>query len=184
MEHLTHNPPARTFRAEIREATKSLEVQDWSSIDRAYGTCPPVYPRIRWLGHDHEYSSYLHDIDYDPQPMTVVFLNLYGTEWDVESPIKSHDLRYMHPSLKELEDTDVIRQIAAFVQSWLFFGLLEAISERPISVSYLVRLCEDHIEWIYTRNLPSLLEAWKKQLSLLDDEARGSKLRQAQTCTI
>jgi hypothetical protein len=93
----------------------------------------------------------------DPQAMTAVFLNLYGPEWNIDSPIKSQDLRYMHPSVTELEDTDMARQLAAFVQSWLFFGLLEAISRRPISVSYLVRLGEDHTEWLYTRHLLSLL---------------------------
>lgn len=184
MEHLTHQPLARTFRAEIRDAARPLEVRDWSSKDHEYGTCPPVYPRIRWLGHRHEDSSYLHGIDPDPQPMSAVFLNLYGPDWDIDSPIKSQDLRYMHPSLSALEDTDVFPRIAAFVQAWLFFGLLEAISERPISVSYLVRLGEDSIEWLYTRNLPALLEAWIRQLSSLDDEVRDSKLRQARACAI
>jgi hypothetical protein len=43
----------------------------------------------------------------------------------------------MHPSLEALGDADVVRQITAFVQAWLFFGLLEAASERPIAVSIL-----------------------------------------------
>ena len=183
MEHLTHQPPARTFRAEIRDAAGPLEVHDWCSKD-ACGTCPPVYPRIRWLGHCHEDSSYLHGANPEPQPMSTVFLNLYGPEWDIDSPVKSQDLRYMHPSLKALEDADVVRQIAAFVQAWLFFGLLEAVSERPISVSYLVRLGDDNATWLYTRNLPALLEAWKRQLSSLDDDARDSKFRQARACAI
>jgi hypothetical protein len=185
MEHLTHQPDARTFHAEIRDSARyPLEVRDWPSKDSEYGTCPPVYPRIQWLCHGHEESSYLNGDDLTPQPMDAVFLDCYGPDWDVESGLKSQDLRCVHVALKELEDSEIVHQVAAYVQSWLYFGLLEAISEQPISVSYLVRTGEDNTEWLYTRNLSALLEAWKRRLCSLDNEVRESKLRQARACAV
>jgi hypothetical protein len=185
MEHLIYQPSKRTFHSEIRDAAKSpLEVQDWSLKDREYGICAPAYPRIRWLSHPHEDSSYLNSVDPVPLPVNVVFLDRYGPDWDVESILKSEDLRCAHTLLRDLEDSEVILRITAYVQSWLYFGLLEAISERYISVSYFVRTGEDNVEWLYTRNLPAFLEAWRRRLSSLDNEARDSKLRQARDCAI
>jgi hypothetical protein len=184
MEHLTYQPSKRTFHSEIRDAAKSLEVHDWCLKDSEYGICLPACPRIRWLSHPHEDSSYLNSVDPAPQPMNVVFLDCYGPDWDIESALKSQDLRCAYTVLRDLEDAEVVLQIAAYVQSWLYFGLLEAISERHISVSYFVRTGEDNVEWLYNRNLPAFLEAWKRRLSSLDNEARDSKLRQARDCAI
>jgi hypothetical protein len=172
MEHLIYQPSKRTFHSEIRDAAKSpLEVRDWSLKDSEYGICAPAYPRIPWLSHPHEDSSYLNGVDPVPQPMNVVFLDRYGPDWDVESVLKSEDLRCAYTPLRDLDDSEVILRITAYVQPWLYLGLLEAISERHISVSYFVRTGEDNVEWLYSRNLPAFLEAWKRRLSSLDSAA-------------
>jgi hypothetical protein len=137
MEHLIYQPFKRTFHSEIRDAAKfPLEVQDWSLKDSEYGICAPAYPRMRWLSHPHEDSSYLNSVEPVPLPMNIVFLDRYGPDWDVESILKSEDLRCAYTLLRDLEDSEVILQITAYVQSWLYFGLLEV---RNVPVNYAVR---------------------------------------------
>ncbi|KIX02571.1 uncharacterized protein Z518_08512 [Rhinocladiella mackenziei CBS 650.93] len=185
MEHLIYHPSPRTFRAEIRDGASSpLEVTDWTLRDRLYGSCAAVSPRIPWLGHDHCGSSYLHSVDYKPMPIDIAFRDEYGRDWNIEEMLDHQDIYCAHSSLKELDVHEAVYSTAAFIQAWQYFGLLEAIFATPIYHSYLTRFSpdEDGKEWIYSRNLGTLLELWKRRLDGIEDDFRETTLRQARDC--
>ncbi|KIW67605.1 hypothetical protein PV04_06843 [Phialophora macrospora] len=159
-----------------------LEVTDWSLRDRLYGTCPPADPQILWLGHDHVQSSYLHSPDFEPLPMTLMFRDFYGTDWDTENTLSRHDIHRSHPSLKVLNVSDAAAATAAYIQSWLYFGLLEAICGRAISVSYLTRSGHGGQDWMYSRNLGILLATWRRGLDAAEPGAQEATLHEARDC--
>ncbi|KAK0509938.1 hypothetical protein JMJ35_007332 [Cladonia borealis] len=185
MEHLLYNPTPRGFRAEVRAAAIGpLAISDWASYEQHHGMCPPVSPRFPWLGHDHVGSSHYHQHETQFQPMSLAFHELYGPEWDFDEVFRSRDIRRAHTSLEEMDPSEATRRTAAFVQSWLFFGLLESIFARPIPTSYMVRTGSDGEAYLYTRTLPALLEAWARRLTVVEAEYRDVALRKARECAV
>ena len=185
MEHLLYNPTPRGFRAEVRAAaTGPLAISDWASYEQHHGICPPVSPRFPWLGHDHAASSHYHQNETQFQPMAVVFYELYGPEWDLDEMNHSRDIRRAHTSLQGMDPSEATRRTAAFIQSWLFFGLLESICARPIPTSYMVRTGSDGEACLYTRTLPVLLEAWARRLTVVEAEYRDAAFRKARECAV
>ena len=185
MEHLLYNPTPRGFRAEVRAAaTGPLAISDWALYEQHHGTCPPASPRFPWLGHDHAGSSHYHQRETQFQPMSLAFYELYGPDWDLDEIIRSCDIRRAHPSLQGMDGSEATRRTAAFIQSWLFFGLLESICARPIPTSYMVRTGSDGEACLYTRTLPVLLEAWARRLQVVEAEYREAALRKARECAV
>jgi hypothetical protein len=184
MEHLTYNPSPRAFRVEVRAATKDpLDVSDWTIYDRQHGDCPPIHPGVLWLGHDHAASSYYQSAQYEPEPVLTIFNDFYGQDWKIEDTLDTQDVRGAHPSLKENE-ASTARLTAAFIQSWLYFGLLESVCGRPIPVSCMVRKGSDGRDRLYSRILPVLLEVWTKSLQVIEADFREEALCQARECAI
>ena len=185
MEHLTYNPTPRAFRVEVRAATHGpLDVPDWTIHDRQHGDCPPITPGVLWLGHDHTASSYYHSAQYEPAPVLTIFRDFYGEEWNIEEMLETRNMQAAHPSLREKENSESVHDTAAFVQSWLYFGLLESICGRTIPVSCMVRKGRDGRERIYSRLLPVLLEVWTRSLQVIEADFREEALRQARECAI
>ncbi|GKU11333.1 unnamed protein product, partial [Fusarium langsethiae] len=185
MEHLIYNLSARSYRREIRAATNGpLDIDDWDMYDKQYGTCPSTSCRISWLGHDHAASSYYHSSENGPQPPQHAFINLYGMEWSLDNVFSQHDMRLAHPMLHEVDTETAVHRVAAFIQSWLYFGLLEAIVEMPISSSFMVRTGDDGKKYLYSRTLPLILGMWTRWLYTLSSEARDSNFRMARDCAV
>ena len=186
MEHFIYNPGPQSLRAEVRAAAQGdFEISDWLQYDESHGYCPPAVPRISWLGHDHSNSSYYHGrYDAEELQMLPVFKDLYGKDWRFHRFLETSNIRDMNASFRSqtTSEEEHSRQTAAFLQSWLYFGLLEAILSRSISTSYLVRATEDGQTWIYSRNLPVLLEVWMKRLETLPEHVKDQKLREARAC--
>jgi hypothetical protein len=111
-----------------------------------------------------------------------MFRDFYGTDWDTENTLSSHDIHRSHPSLKDLSVSDAAAATAAYIQSWLYFGLLEAICGRAISVSYLTRSDHGGQEWMYSRNLGILLTAWRRGLDAAENEVQEAALHEARDC--
>ncbi|EXJ80890.1 hypothetical protein A1O3_07178 [Capronia epimyces CBS 606.96] len=196
MEHLIYNPSPRALRAEIRHLQVSagpLQVPDWELYDRLYGECQSVEPRVAWLGHNHYESSYLQNSQgqnqNQPLPMQLMF-DEYGRDWDVEAVLDQNDIYAAHPSLRDRDPDVVVSSIAAFIQAWLYLGLLEAICAKPILPSYCVRGGHDdqgrhgheHQQWLYSRNLGILLETWRRGLDGVEADFRDATLRAARIC--
>ena len=185
MEHLTYNPTPHAFLNEVRAATKDpFDVSDWTMYDRQHGDCHPLTSELLWLGHDHAASSYYHSAQYEPQPMLTIFRDFYGEEWKIEEMLETHNIQAAHPSLKENEASESVRLTAAFIQSWLYFGLLESVCGRPIPISCMVRKGSDGRDQIYSRILPVLLEVWTRGLQVMEHDFRDEALRQAKECAI
>lgn len=185
MEHLIYNPSTRSYRRETRAATNGpLDVDDWKLYDQQYGACPSTSWPISWFGHDHAASSYYHSPENKPQLPQSGFVKLYGMEWSLDDVFSQHDVRLAHPILREVDMEEAVYQLAAFIQSWLYFGLLEAIVGMPISSSFMVRTGDDGNAYLYSRTLPVLLDIWTRWLYTLSSEARDSNFRMARDCAI
>ena len=111
--------------------------------------------------------------------MSLVFFELYGPERDFGEIFRSRDIRQVHVSLQEMDPLEATRQMAAFIQSWLYFGLFGSICARPIPASYMVRTGSDGEAYSYIRTLPILLEAWARCFLAVKAEYRDETQRKA-----
>ena len=141
-------------------------------------------PGFPWLGHNHVDSSYYHRHENAYQPISTAFQVHYGPEWNLNEMIESRNIRRAHSSLQAMDMTEATYQTAAFIQSWLYFGLLESILSRPIPTSYMVRISSDGKACLYSRTLPILLEVWYRRLSVVEADFRDEALRKARECAV
>ena len=116
--------------------------------------------------------------------MSLAFYELYGLGWNFDEMFHSRNVRRAHTSLYGMNRSEATRRTAAFVQSWLFFGLLESICARPIPTSYMVRTGSDGEACLYTRTLPVLLESWARRLTVVEAEYRDAALCKARECAV
>ncbi len=166
MEHLIYSPDARTFRSDIRNLDKLLSgKEDIEWFEMVNRSVDAVEPCIKWLEHDHEGSSYFSSQageSNDRMESMDLFVESYALGWN--DPSTSKDLRKAHGSLVSLSEDEASHRIAAFVQAWLFFGLLEGICKIAIPSSLLLRNDGAGTNFLYTARLPALLEWWKRRL--------------------
>lgn len=116
--------------------------------------------------------------------MMVAFVNMYGPDWDIEALFKHVNIRLGHPALRELDASEAVRRTAAFIQAWLYFGLLEAIIAKPISSTYMIRADGNCTEYLYSRTLPVLLGFWAKRLLMIETEFRETALQLTRECAL
>ncbi|KAI9150818.1 het protein [Paramyrothecium foliicola] len=185
MEHLAYNPSPRRYRHEVRAAMSgSYEVRDWGLYEMHHGALTPLKHRTHWLGHEHTASSHYHQTPDLPQPPQSTFRDLYGPDWNIEEMTEKRDMRAAHPALRTLQVSEATHQTAAFIQSWLYFGLLESIIARPIHISYLTRTDADGDTHLYSRTLPIILDAWIKGLYSVEVHFRVQTLQAARECSL
>ncbi|KAK7962834.1 Het domain protein [Apiospora aurea] len=142
MEHLFWyaNSPEET-KAACRESTLAA---DWNDLQEP--PPPLVDPKTPWLGFDHDSLPFVQLADYP----TAAGFNLHE--------IWCSELRQAHGTFQGLTSENIGDRASAFLQSWLFFGLLESVVDKKIRISYFTR---DHDEktYLYTRNLHFCLQS-------------------------
>jgi hypothetical protein len=116
-------------------------------------------------------------------PMKTAFNDMYAPDWDVEEMIEKGDIEAGHPTLEQVDATEAVRRVAAFLQAWLYFGLLEAVIAAPISTTFLTRADTDGIVYLYSRMIPVLLTAWTKRLGAMAEDAANGSLSAAIICS-
>jgi hypothetical protein len=158
MEHLFFVPdfdnPSETVFA-YRNDTLST---DWTEYATLLDHIPPVTP---WLGFAH-----------NDMPITLV-LDDYpeAAGWNINSLWNGH-LREAHCNLKELDGRTIANEAASFIQSWLYYGTLEAVVGKKIQVSYMMRPNKHGQEVIYSRNLHFCLQAKVFEIRLASTHQR------------
>ena len=115
--------------------------------------------------------------------MMTAFVNMYDPDWDIDGMIEKRDTELGHLSLKQLGATEAARRTAAFIQSWLYFGLLEAVIAAPISSTYMIRAGTDGTLYHYSRMVPVLLTAWAKKLATTAEDSPEETLETAIRCS-
>lgn len=176
MEHLFFHPSEERMRIESHSAVLSdFYERDWVKLATHTDLVPHVTPTTRWLGFKHQMHR---DEEWIPLQRD---LNLYPVVrgWSIFQAWDRGDLRKSHPSLEDesLSPTIVGECFSAMIQSWLYFGLLEAVTGKWLDVSYLVRPDETGRIVLYSRNLCFALYAWTRRLQELDAEPRAAELK-------
>jgi hypothetical protein len=178
MEHLFFHASDERVLLEVSSAQFSdILERDWAALARNTEVMPHVRPTTEWLGFEHNRGrdQELLQVQYD--------LNMYPEirGWHMQQAWDNGDLRQAHISLQDLSLTPVAvgRRVASMLQSWLYFGLLEAIVGKWVDVSYLVRPDEAGALLLYSRNLPFVLYAWLRKLKNLPVEERQADLDRA-----
>lgn len=115
--------------------------------------------------------------------MMVAFYEMYGTDWDIDGMIANRDIKTGHPSLDHVDAEVAARRVAAFIESWLYFGLLETVTGVPISSTYMVRAGADGVDYLYSRMLPVLLQTWAKDLNTMGEDVAGETFEAAIECS-
>ncbi|RDW64596.1 hypothetical protein BP6252_10247 [Coleophoma cylindrospora] len=177
MEHLFLEVEDIVFATETADAANAIMLRD----DRAghkESLVSPVPPFTKWLGFDHDGSS-------DPSFSLPRDLALYPVTrgWNVELMWDKGDLRQGHAAFDDQTDPAFIgKQVAAMLQSWLYFGFLESIIGKPVHTSYFLRYDIVGNRYIHSGNLGFALMAWKvagwrateaERLEMLDNSLRN-----------
>ena len=95
MEHLIHKTSARGSRTEIRNVVEYLGVHGSRLKQDGDDECPPVHPRIPWLGHNHANSSFFRAQVTSDELVEEIFRDYCGPDWDLERALEEKDLE-MH----------------------------------------------------------------------------------------
>lgn len=175
MEHLFFHTSDERVGMEVSSARFSDVLErDWAALARNTEVLPHVAPTTEWLGFEHERGR-------DQEMLPVQHdLNMYPTirGWHMQQVWESGDLRQAHPSLQDehLSPSAVGQRVASMLQSWLYFGLLEATIGKWVDVTYLVRPDESGVPLLYSRNLPFALYAWLGKLRDLPADERQADL--------
>ena len=176
MEHLFCDPEEGELQLQ------AIAIRNTDVLDRGWEDAPPLthqhtWPIFPWMGFDHDnkpngqfWSAYK---DYP---------RLRG--WDVFRSIDKGSLHlYTHPIFLDSTATDVekIQTFSMMMQSWTTIGLVEAICEKSVKVSYLTRL-PDGVERAFdTRNLTFLLYGEARKIEELQGTERRRRLDSMQT---
>ena len=108
----------------------------------------------------------------------------YGVGWNIDEVFRTRQVQQAHSSLQDLDLSEAIRCTAAFIQSWLYLGLLESICARPIPTSYMVGIGSDGSAYLCSRMLPVLLQTWTRSLLVVEAGSRDQTLRSARECAL
>lgn len=161
MEHLFFNADKESTVNRVTAAYLSDIIEDdWTDIRHEFRKLPHVQPTTTWLGFQHDPVSGQPEDRPPVQKDLTDYAKIRG--WNIERVWDDFDLRKAHSSFSE-EKTDssiVAHRLAAMVQSWLYFGLLEAITGKMLHTSYLVRPDSSGRLLLYSQNLAFLLQAW------------------------
>ena len=113
-----------------------------------------------WLAFDHDGSE---EHGYSVQLNIEDYPRIRG--WSIGQAWSTGILRHAHPSLEgdSMAPEEVGQQVAAMIQSWLFFGLLEAVLEKRVRTSYFLCKDETGVPCIHSENLVYVLLAWHIQ---------------------
>ncbi|EXJ92163.1 hypothetical protein A1O3_00713 [Capronia epimyces CBS 606.96] len=179
MEHLFFSPTEQAMAIESNAAfLAEVHDRDWSaSLASNQDLMPHIAPTTPWLGFDHQRER---DKEWIPIQRD---LNQYPVVrgWTILQAWDRGDLRKAHPSLRDptLSPCDVGERVASMIQSWLYFGLIEAIVGDWVDVSYLARPDSSGRMLLYSRNLVYLMYAWLRRLQELTAESRAIALHNA-----
>ena len=126
---------------------------------------PPVEPATKWLNFSHD------DSRSEKWPLQLDLANYPKIRgWDVESWWEKGDLRRAHSSLssEKMSAFSVGQQVAAMVQSWLYYGFLEAVLGKTVSTSYLLWHDSDGQPYLHSDGLAFAFMAWKIEIWQMD----------------
>ena len=167
MEHLFYSASVSRAYDVTNAFHGSTLSTDWATQRDVVPFSPPLTP---WLGFDHDTGNGQFSSE------TQEYARHRGWE---PGKIWEGSLCESHACLKASDSKAVASAIAAMLQSWLYFGLLESIIEKHVHVSYLVRTDGAGKEYIFTQNLHACLQAWVFKLRLIDEKAKPDVHHQA-----
>ena len=126
---------------------------DWYSDEVKKFAISPVEPFTEWLGYNYDNSE---------DQAVGLELDTYAKQrgWNFEAIFRGN-LRAAHHSLAD-EGVDlrmVGRRVAAFVQGWLYIGLLELMLEKRVRMSFVTQT-HDGTLYINSQNVLPFLEAY------------------------
>ncbi|KAF4537847.1 Het domain protein [Lasiodiplodia theobromae] len=181
MEHLFLDVSLDVGQEKILGALKDLPLKETDPQSKLT-LVPPVKPFTRWFGYDHDAGAPLNNGEpHKPQPFWG-YAKKRG--WDL-APIfdkAGGHLARSHPSLQVPGMTCQLmsQRVAAFLQSWLYFGFIESFVWIPIHTSYLLRRDPaTGYQYIHTGNLNFILMIFKALAESKDDLERKKKLTRA-----
>jgi len=145
MEHLVFQPDVEDPSETVSACRATVLETDWSRYDSLLDFVPPETP---WLGFTHNQIPLQTSLQEYP----------VASGWNA-ARLWNGDLRHGHHSLGGLDNRHIGQLAASFLQSWLYYGLLETIVGKKIHVSYLMRQNPRGEEMLYTRNLHFCLQA-------------------------
>jgi hypothetical protein len=155
MEHLVYIPA----HTQGPKAVLQAHILDEGSIPSA-DEVEAVEPVTPWLGFAHDEKN-------------LGPFHMYGPSsgWRLEK-VWDGELRHSHDSLSTLPSDQVAERVAALLQSWLYFGLLEAFVDKKVKISFMTKRRPSTSTVLYSKNLCHALQGRVFQLRSNDDKAK------------
>ena len=127
---------------------------------------PSIDPTTEWLSFDHDNREGL-------EPISLADFHAYlpSRGWDVQS-IWQGKLNQAHPSLAGVSAEQASQLVAAALQSWFTFGLLESALRKRVPVRNLVIANNK----LYTLRLAIYFRGWECSATILLKDASEQKL--------
>lgn len=156
MEHLFVALDDRTMASKIAEACNSRVLRE-DDPNTKTSLVAPVQPFTEWRGFDHDGPD-------DGKPLVQNNLADYPKVrgWTIDLIWDEGELRKAHPSLEDetVSGTAVGEHVAAMIQSWLYFGFLEAFLGKRVHTSYFLRIDETGMQYLHSGYLGFALYVW------------------------
>ena len=74
-------------------------------------------------------------------------------QWSIDEMDLCCDIRRFPFSLQAVDVLEATHRTAAFIQSWLYWGILQSILSRLIPTSYMMQSSSDGKAWLNGRTL-------------------------------
>lgn len=151
---------AVTMASKIADACNSQMLHEDDVTTKA-SLVPSVRPLTRWRRFDHDGTN---GNGYPVSENFSDYPKLRG--WAIEQVWNEGDLRKAHARFQDdrISNTEVVEHVVAMLQSWLYFGFLEAFTRKRIHTSYFTTFDEEGLPVLHSGYLGFVFFACKLSL--------------------
>ena len=160
MEHLLDICDTESFLRE-REILKAQTLL--SKCNSSNTSDELTEPRFRWLGFEPTNPEHHTIPSHVDEGVAEAFQNYdEASGWNTSVIFDTGALEDAHATFAKsgLDTMEISRQLAGFIQHWLYVGLLEVALGKHIESSFLTKRAEDQILYLDSRRINFALAAW------------------------
>ena len=182
MEHLLDICDTESF---LRER-EILKAQTLLSKCNSINTSDELTePRFRWLGFEPTNAEHHTIPSYVDEGVAEAFQNYdEASGWNISVIFDTGALEDAHATFAKsgLDTMEKSRQLAGFIQHWLYVRLLEVALGKHIESSFLTKRAEDQILYLDSRRINFALAAWIEDSKTMKASDKFKMIHTVRSC--